>query len=148
MENRIKTLFKIKSGILSVYCTAGFPKLDDTTQIIKYLEECGADMIEIGIPFSDPLADGPTIQHSNEVALKNNMTLKLLFQQLVHIRRDVNIPLILMGYLNPVLQFGMENFIQRCRQTGIDGVIIPDLPVFFLMYLTISFTTFTFGRTS
>lgn len=127
--NRIDKLFRQKTGnILSVYFTAGYPKLDSTVGIIKALENAGADMIEIGIPFSDPMADGPVIQRSNERALKNGMTLNLLFDQLNNIRDEVKIPLLLMGYLNPVIQFGVENFCLKCSETGIDGIIIPDLP--------------------
>jgi tryptophan synthase alpha chain len=127
--NRIDKLFKEKNGnILSVYFTAGYPLLNSTVEIIEALSEAGADIIEIGIPFSDPMADGPVIQHSNEAALKNGMNLKLLFSQLKNIRNSINIPLLLMGYLNPVLQFGVEDFCRQCTDTGIDGVILPDLP--------------------
>jgi tryptophan synthase alpha chain len=127
--NRIDKLFREKeSDILSVYFTAGYPDLNSTVEIIKTLESAGVDMIEIGIPFSDPTADGPVIQRSNERALKNGMSLKLLFSQLVNIRSEVKIPLLLMGYLNPVIQFGVENFCMHCKNTGIDGVILPDLP--------------------
>jgi len=127
--NRIDKLFKEKkTNILSVYFTAGYPDLNSTTGIIKALENAGADMIEIGMPFSDPMADGPVIQHSNETALKNGMSLKLLFNQLSEIRKEVRIPLLLMGYLNPVIQYGVENFCIQCEKTGIDGVILPDLP--------------------
>jgi tryptophan synthase alpha chain len=127
--NRIDKLFKEKkANILSVYFTAGYPNLDSTTVIIKTLEDAGADMIEIGMPFSDPMADGPVIQHSNEQALKNGMNLKLLFSQLSDIRKVVKIPLLLMGYLNPVIQFGIGNFCEECKSIGIDGVILPDLP--------------------
>ncbi len=130
MENRIKQLFEYKSNnILSVYFTAGFPELNDTVEIIKELEENGVDMIEIGIPFSDPVADGPVIQRSSEIALKKGMTLKLLFKQLENIRDHISIPLILMGYFNPVMQFGIENFCRKCLTIGIDGTIIPDLPM-------------------
>jgi len=127
--NRIDKLFSSgKENILSIYFTAGFPTVDSTTGIIKSLADAGADMIEIGIPFSDPLADGPVIQKSSSVALKNGMSLKLLFRQIEGIRREVDIPLLLMGYLNPVLRSGMENFCLKCAETGIDGVILPDLP--------------------
>jgi tryptophan synthase alpha chain len=127
--NRIDKLFKEKtSNILSVYFTAGYPELDSTVKIIKALVNAGADMIEIGMPFSDPTADGPVIQGSNEKALRNGMSLKLLFKYLSEIRKEVEIPLILMGYLNPVIQFGIENFCSECARTGIDGVILPDLP--------------------
>lgn len=127
--NRINELFEKKTtGILSIYFTAGFPRLDDTCDIIKELEQNGVDLIEIGIPFSDPMADGPTIQESSTMALRNGMTLKLLFEQLKDIRQTVSIPLIMMGYLNPIMQFGFENFCKKCQETGIDGAIIPDLP--------------------
>jgi tryptophan synthase alpha chain len=123
-------LFKEKqSNILSLYFTAGYPRLDDTSGIIRTLAETGTDMIEIGIPFSDPMADGPVIQNSNEKALANGMSLNLLFTQLRNIRDKVNIPLLLMGYLNPVMQFGVDNFCRKCSETGIDGVILPDLPL-------------------
>ncbi len=117
-----------KSGILSVYFCAGFPTLDSTADTIKTLEAKGIDMIEIGIPFSDPMADGPVIQNAATRALRNGMSLKLLFSQLQGIRQNVRIPLILMGYLNPIMQYGFENFCRSCSETGIDGVIIPDLP--------------------
>ena len=127
--NRIDHLFQVKtSGIVSVYFTAGYPKLDDTTEIIRALAARGTDLIEIGIPFSDPMADGKTIQNSSTVALNNGMTMKKLFEQLKDIRRDVTIPLIVMGYLNPVMQYGIEHFCQSCAEIGIDGVILPDLP--------------------
>jgi tryptophan synthase alpha chain len=127
--NRIDKLFKENPpNILSVYFTAGYPHLDSTAGIIRALENSGVDMIEIGMPFSDPMADGPVIQRSNEKALQNGMNLKLLFNQLNNIRNEVKIPLLLMGYLNPVIQFGIENFCVKCMETGIDGVILPDLP--------------------
>lgn len=127
--NRINKLFQVKpKNILSIYFTAGFPKLDDTTTIIKELESNGIDLIEIGIPFSDPMADGPTIQNSGSIALENGMTLRILFEQLKDIRKDVSIPLIMMGYLNPIMQYGFEKFCEKCAEVGIDGVIIPDLP--------------------
>jgi tryptophan synthase alpha chain len=127
--NRIDKLFSENQGnILSVYFTAGYPLLDSTAGIIRTLADKGADMVEIGIPFSDPMADGPVIQHSNGKALRNGMSLKLLFSQLHNIRNEVEIPLLLMGYLNPVIQFGVENFCRKCMETGIDGVILPDLP--------------------
>lgn len=130
LTNRIDQAFKEKkNNILSVYYTAGFPQLDDTVRIAEYLEKAGADMIEIGMPFSDPLADGPTIQQSGTQALQNGMTLKLLFQQLQNIRQKVQIPVILMGYMNPVMQYGVENFCRQCQQVGIDALILPDLPM-------------------
>lgn len=130
MKNRINQLFETKKeNILSVYFTAGHPNLNDTVEIIQQLEKNGVDLIEIGMPFSDPTADGPTIQRSSETALKNGMSLKLLFEQLKDIRKTVKIPLILMGYINPVYQFGVENFCEKCAETGIDGLILPDLPL-------------------
>lgn len=127
--NRINQLFNDKQkDILSIYFTAGFPQLNDTCEVIRQLQANGIDLIEIGIPFSDPMADGPTIQDSGTIALRNGMTLKVLFDQLKDIRKDVTIPLIMMGYLNPVMQYGFENFCKQCGETGIDGVIIPDLP--------------------
>jgi len=129
MKNRIDQLFSEKEAeILSIYLTAGYPGLNDTPGLLEALQEHGADMVEIGIPFSDPLADGPVIQKSSLLALQNGMSLDLLFSQLKGIRNTVDIPLVLMGYLNPVLQMGMEQFLKNCRDTGIDGVIIPDLP--------------------
>ena len=127
--NRIDKLFRDrKNEILSVYFTAGYPNLDSTAGIIKALSNSGADMIEIGMPFSDPIADGPVIQQSNQKALQNGISLKLLFQQLSDIRDEVGIPLLLMGYLNPMMQFGIEKFCAQCERIGIDGVILPDLP--------------------
>lgn len=127
--NRINQLFSTRQkDILSIYFCAGFPTLDGTVNTIKALEKKGVNMIEIGIPFSDPMADGPVIQHAATRALKNGMTLNLLFDQLKDIRKEVQIPLVLMGYLNPIMQYGFENFCRTCRETGIDGVIIPDLP--------------------
>ncbi len=127
--NRIDKLFSEKrTNILSVYFTAGYPEADSTTGIIKALEESGVDMIEIGVPFSDPVADGPVLQKSNDTALKNGMSLELLFRQLQDIRKTAGIPLLLMSYINPILRFGMEKFTLKCEETGIDGVILPDLP--------------------
>lgn len=127
--NRINQLFSTKQkGILSVYFTAGFPGPDDTLPVIEALAAQGVDLIEIGIPFSDPMADGETIQNSSHRALQNEMTLPKLFGQLKNVRQQVNIPLIMMGYLNPVMQYGIENFCRDCAETGIDGVILPDLP--------------------
>ncbi len=131
MENRINNLLTTKSkNILSVYYTAGFPKLNDTVVIAKALEDAGADIIEIGIPFSDPVADGPVIQKSNKIALDNGMTLKLLLAQVSEIRKQVKLPVILMGYLNPVLQYGVPQFCKDAAASGVDGVILPDLPLF------------------
>lgn len=128
--NRIDQLFRNKPGnILSVYFTAGHPALESTAAIITSLARAGADMIEIGIPFSDPMADGPVIQKSSDIALKNGMRLSLLFRQLQDIRKNVDVPLLMMGYLNPVIRFGMDEFCRICSETGIDGVILPDLPL-------------------
>jgi tryptophan synthase alpha chain len=128
--NRINQLFEKKNNnILSIYFTAGFPQLNDTATILKSIEASGADMVEIGMPFSDPLADGPVIQDSSTKALKNGMSLKTLFEQLKDIRKQVNIPLLLMGYLNPVFKFSFEEFCKKCNEVGIDGLIIPDLPI-------------------
>ena len=127
--NRINQLFATKSEkILSIYFCAGHPTLEGTADTIKTLEQHGVDMIEVGIPFSDPMADGPVIQDAATKALRNGMTLKKLFSQLEGIRNGVKMPLILMGYLNPIMQFGFDAFCQRCVEVGIDGVIIPDLP--------------------
>jgi tryptophan synthase alpha chain len=128
--NRIDKLFKQKkSGILSVFYTAGFPTLNSTALVAEELEKSGADMIEIGIPFSDPIADGPTIQQSNKVALDNGMTVKLLLEQVSEIRKKVAIPIILMGYLNPVMQYGIEKFCKEAAASGVDGLILPDMPL-------------------
>jgi tryptophan synthase alpha chain len=127
--NRINQKLQEDKKLLSIYFSAGYPNLNDTAQIIQDLEKSGVDMIEIGLPFSDPLADGPTIQESSTAALQNGMTTKLLFVQLSNIRERVKIPLIIMGYFNPMLQFGIEEFCKKCHENGIDGLIIPDLPV-------------------
>ncbi|WP_264549620.1 tryptophan synthase subunit alpha [Flavobacterium sp. N2820] len=127
--NRINQKLQEDKKVLSIYFTAGFPKLNDTVSIIQELEKNDVDMIEIGLPFSDPLADGPIIQESSTIAIENGMTTSLLFEQLKEIRKTVQIPLIIMGYFNPVLQFGMEKFCQKCAEVGIDGLIIPDLPL-------------------
>ncbi len=127
--NRIDKKFKEGKKLLSIYFTAGYPKLNDTKAIIESLQHSGVDMIEIGLPFSDPLADGPTIQKSSTIALQNGMTTDLLFEQLKTIRKNVTVPLLLMGYLNPVVQYGLERFCTMCKQVGIDGLILPDLPI-------------------
>ncbi|MES2543881.1 MAG: tryptophan synthase subunit alpha [Bacteroidota bacterium] len=127
--NRINQKLQEDKKILSIYFSAGYPNLNDTVQIIQDLEKSGVDLIEIGLPFSDPLADGPTIQESSTQALENGMTTKLLFEQLKDIRKSVQIPLIIMGYFNPMLQYGVEEFCAKCAEIGIDGLIIPDLPV-------------------
>ena len=126
---RIEELFKKKQHtILNVYCTAGFPQLEDTLTVMRALEESGADMIELGMPYSDPLADGPVIQHSSTVALQNGMTIKKLFDQLKNVRKEVSIPVLLMGYMNPILQYGFEKFCVDASALGIDGLTLPDLP--------------------
>lgn len=131
MKNRITELFKQKpTGVLSVFYTAGFPKLDDTAGIARALAAAGADIIEIGIPFSDPVADGPTIQESNKIALDNGMTVALLLEQVKAIRKEVKIPIILMGYLNPVFQYGVERFVKDAAAAGVDGLILPDMPLY------------------
>jgi len=127
--NRINQKLAEDKKLLSIYFTAGYPALNDTVKIIEDLEKSGVDMIEIGLPFSDPLADGPTIQHSSETALRNGMTTKVLFEQLKDIRKTVKIPLIIMGYFNPVIQYGVEAFCAKCQEIGIDGLILPDLPI-------------------
>lgn len=127
--NRINQKLQEDKKILSIYFSAGYPNLNDTIQIIQDLEKSGIDMIEIGLPFSDPLADGPTIQASSTQALHNGMTTQVLFDQLENIRESVKIPLIIMGYFNPILQYGVEEFCKKCAAIGIDGLIIPDLPV-------------------
>jgi len=127
--NRINQKLRENKKLLSIYFTAGYPHLNDTVSIIQQLEQSGVDLIEIGLPFSDPLADGPTIQESSTQALKNGMTSELLFKQLKDIRNSVAIPLIIMGYFNPILQYGVETFCKKCQEIGIDGLIIPDLPV-------------------
>jgi tryptophan synthase alpha chain len=126
--NRINKVFNKKKNLLSIYFTAGFPDINDTLKIIKELDKSKVDMIEIGLPFSDPLADGPTIQKSSEKALSNGMTTNLLFDQLKDLRKISDIPVVIMGYFNPILQYGIEKFCSNCKDVGIDGLIIPDLP--------------------
>lgn len=129
--NRIKQLFQQqKKNILSIYYTAGYPYLNSTLTIAQALEKAGADFLEIGFPYSDPVADGPIIQASSKQALDNGMTLHLLFEHLKDLRKTIQIPILLMGYVNPVLQFGVENFCKACKEVGIDGCIIPDLPMY------------------
>lgn len=128
--NRIHYLFNTKQDrVLSIYFTAGFPKLEDTIPVMEAIEAGGADIIEIGIPYSDPIADGPTIQDSNMIALENGMSMKKLFDQLKGFRAKVHLPVVLMGYLNPIMQFGMEEFCKKCKEVGVDGLIVPDLPM-------------------
>ena len=126
---RIQELFKRKDNkILNVYCTAGYPQLNSTIEVMKALQENGADIIELGMPYSDPLADGPVIQQSSSVALANGMTIKNLFEQLKDFRKNISVPVVLMGYMNPVLQYGFEKFCADAAAVGIDGLILPDLP--------------------
>ncbi|HEV7781883.1 MAG TPA: tryptophan synthase subunit alpha [Chitinophagaceae bacterium] len=127
--SRIKKIFEAKrKNILNVYCTAGYPHLDSTIEVLKALQQHGADIIELGMPYSDPLADGPVIQQSSSIALANGMTIKKLFEQLKDFRKNIPIPVILMGYMNPVLQYGFEKFCADAAAVGIDGLILPDLP--------------------
>jgi len=128
--NKILQVFKEKrNNILSVYFTAGYPNLEDTQVIMKSLQTAGADLIEVGIPFSDPVADGPTIQESNKIALDNGITVKKILKQLEEIKEEIHIPVILMGYLNPVYQYGVQKFCADCQKAGVSGLIIPDLPI-------------------
>ena len=130
IENRLTQLFQKKTtNVLSIYFTAGFPQLNDTTTIIKAIEEAGADIIELGMPYSDPVADGPTIQMSNQQALENGMNIRTLLQQITDVRQYCQIPILLMGYINPVMQYGIEKFCQEIAHIGIDGLILPDLPM-------------------
>jgi len=129
--NRINKLFEQKDkSVLSIYFTAGYPALNDTLDIAEALEKAGADFLEIGIPYSDPLADGPVIQNSSLTSINNGMTIKVLFEQLKDLRKRVSIPVLLMGYFNPVLQYGVERFCAACAEVGVDGMIIPDLPMY------------------
>jgi tryptophan synthase alpha chain len=128
---RIQELFKRKqSGILNVYCTAGYPKPNSTLEVMKSLQANGADLIELGMPYSDPLADGPVIQASSSTALANGMTIHKLFEQLKDFRKEIDLPVVLMGYLNPLIQYGFEKFCAKAAEVGIDGLIIPDIPMF------------------
>lgn len=128
--NKTLKIQKSDKNLLSIYYTAGYPELDSTLKIAKELERAGVNFLEIGFPYSDPIADGAVIQNSSQIALKNGMTLKVLFEQLKSLRQEVGIPVFLMGYLNPVLQFGIENFCKKCQEVGVDGVILPDLPLY------------------
>ncbi|MBC8987870.1 tryptophan synthase subunit alpha [Pedobacter sp. N36a] len=127
--NRINKLFQEKKNIISIYYTAGYPNLGDTVAIAEELERSGADLLEIGFPYSDPVADGPVIQASSKAALDAGMTLELLFEQLKDLRKTVSIPVLLMGYVNPLLQYGVANFCKSCAEVGVDGCIVPDLPM-------------------
>jgi len=130
MKNKLEKLFaEKKKDILSIYFTAGYPEKNSTIRVLKELQECGTDLVEIGIPYSDPLADGPTIQKAGQKAIQNGMTLELLFEQLQNSKSEIQIPIILMGYLNTIVQFGIENFYKGCSQSGVSGIIIPDLPI-------------------
>jgi tryptophan synthase alpha chain len=130
MQNRIDQLFaNKKQGVLNIYCTAGYPQLNDTVPVMTALQAAGVDLIELGMPFSDPLADGPVIQDSSTQALKNGMSVHKLFEQLEGVRKTVHVPVVLMGYFNPVFQFGVEAFCERCAAVGVDGIIVPDLPM-------------------
>ena len=129
--NRLNKLFNIKKdNLLSIYYTAGYPELNTTLDIAEALEDAGVDFLEIGFPYSDPVADGPTIQHSSETALENGMNLHLLFEQLADLRKRVTIPILLMGYVNPMVQYGVEQFCKKAAEIGVDGVIVPDLPMY------------------
>ena len=129
--NRLDQLFEAKKNkVLNIYCTAGYPQLNSTVEVLHALQNNGADLIEIGMPYSDPLADGEVIQASSAVALQNGMTLEILFQQLQNVRTDIRLPIILMGYMNPILQFGIEKFCAKAKEVGVDGVILPDLPMY------------------
>lgn len=126
---KIKDIFQKKKNILNIYVTAGYPKLNDTVSIVKELANNNVDLIEIGMPYSDPLADGPTIQNSSKIALQNGITLALIFQQIQEIRKTVNTPIILMGYYNQLLQYGTDSFFKKAKEVGVNGFIIPDLPI-------------------
>lgn len=129
--NRLNKLFESKKdNLLSIYFTAGYPELNTTVAIAEALESAGVDFLEIGFPYSDPVADGPTIQHSSEKALENGMNLNELFEELIDLRKSVNIPILLMGYFNPMLQYGIEHFCKKAAEIGVDGVIVPDLPMY------------------
>ncbi|MDB4919187.1 tryptophan synthase subunit alpha [Mucilaginibacter sp.] len=129
--NRLNQLFNTKKdNLLSIYYTAGYPELNTTLDIAEALEKAGVDFLEVGFPYSDPVADGPTIQHSSEKALENGMTLNLLFEQLADLRKRVTIPILLMGYANPMIQYGVERFCKKAAEVGVDGVIVPDLPMY------------------
>jgi tryptophan synthase alpha chain len=129
--NRLNTLFESKKdNLLSIYFTAGYPQLNTTVDIAEALEKAGVDFLEIGFPYSDPVADGPTIQHSSEKALENGMNLNQLFEELQYLRKRVSIPILLMGYFNPMVQYGVERFCKKAAEVGVDGVIVPDLPMY------------------
>lgn len=129
--NRLNKLFESKKdNLLSIYFTAGYPSINTTVDIAEALQRAGVDFLEIGFPYSDPVADGPTIQHSSQKALENGMNLNRLFEELKDLRKKVSIPVLLMGYVNPMVQYGIENFCKKAAEVGIDGVIVPDLPMY------------------
>ncbi|MDB4901539.1 MAG: tryptophan synthase subunit alpha [Mucilaginibacter sp.] len=129
--NRLNQLFNTKKdNLLSIYFTAGYPQLNTTLDIAEALEKAGVDFLEIGFPYSDPVADGPAIQHSSQTALENGMTLNVLFEQLKDLRKHVSIPIMLMGYVNPIVQYGVERFCKKAAEVGVDGIIVPDLPIY------------------
>jgi tryptophan synthase alpha chain len=129
--NRLNELFDTKkNNLLSIYYTAGYPELNSTLDIAEALQKAGVDFLEVGFPYSDPVADGPTIQHSSEIALENGMTLNLLFEQLADLRKRITIPILLMGYANPMIQYGVEHFCKKAAEVGVDGIIVPDLPMY------------------
>jgi tryptophan synthase alpha chain len=131
MNNKLTALFQTQNkNLLNVYCTAGFPKKESTADVLLALQKSGADMIEVGMPYSDPIADGPVIQDSNMIAIANGMTIELLFKQLKAVKKDIHVPLILMGYLNPVMQYGLEKFCADAATAGVAGLILPDLPMY------------------
>ncbi len=131
MNNKLTILFQTKNkNLLNVYCTAGFPKKESTAEVLLALQKAGADMIEVGMPYSDPIADGPVIQDSNMIAIANGMTIDLLFKQLKNAQKIIHVPIILMGYLNPVMQYGLEKFCKMAASVGVAGIILPDLPMF------------------
>lgn len=129
--SRLKDLFKVQTKrVLNVYCTAGFPNLNSTMQVMESLQNHGANIIELGMPYSDPLADGEVIQNSSHIALSNGMTIPIMFDQLVDMRKKIQVPVVLMGYMNPILQYGFEAFCLKAKQVGIDGLILPDMPLY------------------
>src|SRR3954465_2879825 len=129
--NRLNQLFAIKKdNLLSIYYTAGYPAINTTIDIAEALENAGVDFLEIGFPYSDPVADGPTIQHSSQQALDSGISLNVLFAQLKHLRKRVSIPILLMGYVNPIVQYGVERFCKQAAEVGVDGIIVPDLPIY------------------
>jgi tryptophan synthase alpha chain len=131
LMNRLNALFNTKKdNLLSIYYTAGYPEINTTLDIAEALEKGGADFLELGFPYSDPVADGPIIQHSSEKSLENGMTLHLLFEQLAALRKRITIPVLLMGYVNPIVQYGVEAFCKKAAEVGVDGIIVPDLPIY------------------